>query len=784
MKRLLKKATAGLLTLALVAGGVPAGTINEKIDSVKEAFVAEAEQEIKELALDTTYYPGDLIKWDDGEAVQIGNVKYYFHKGSYIYDSIEWMYFSPIYMADKNSKSFTYSLRLEEKSGNVYGEYLGLHFDNYIKNYSESKKTVDVSSYYRGMSDDGIPVGIKLVSGEGTEGTPFIGQIVFSKTGYCGESATFSIDGDTVTIGGSGAIDSEFFKNYPIKSVVFAEGSNITEIGDSAFANTDLESIVLPSSLESIDQKAFSGCTSLTIVDFSNCSSLKSIGQSAFSYTGATSNPTFSACTSLQNLDFSGCTNLESIGEFAFANCSALSSVNFVGCSKLETIKGYSFAHTSISTIAIPESVMTVESCAFLDTPLSEIILLGNARIFRDNTKTDEQNIKYGNDYLTNLNLTGDFSGIFSASYQYIGRESIPIVYIAPYGSYFNREYPGWGTTGKTTKLEQKSVGKSSGELSVRSDSTIKLFASSFDEKRPTMQVVINDASRVNVNYFIPMTEGHFSADSYVVSYGGKAKDLSEASDSSDGYSGFSFTIQCAAKEIADENSIVIKDKKTGDVLFDNNGATISVASYLKQVLQSSTTTKLSNFVGRMLQYAAAAQQFFNHNTENMANEGTSWPLTFLDAVDGSAFTAEQFNAALTAAEIDAVSYYALNMSFVSDTTFLLAFKFADDCDTEEEKNASKAALESFLKENETTAFKDKVDYSIDGSGNYVVARVVGIPLLDLNENIYNFGTFTVKATDYLIKTGAESSSASANMKTLARAMWAYYNAAKTYAGV
>ena len=56
---------------------------------------------------------------------------------------------------------------------------------------------------------------------------------------------------------------------------------NVTSIPDSYFCeNEKLKSIVLPKSIETIGEKAFWGCTTLTYINFPQ--SLKSIGKSAF----------------------------------------------------------------------------------------------------------------------------------------------------------------------------------------------------------------------------------------------------------------------------------------------------------------------------------------------------------------------------------------------------------------------------------------------------------------------------------------------------------------------
>ena len=101
------------------------------------------------------------------------------------------------------------------------------------------------------------------------------------------------------------------------------EGKPVTVIGSSVFSGcTSLTSIDFPDSLTSIDYSAFYGCTSLTSIDLPD--SLTSIGDDAFY-----------GCTSLISIDLPD--SLTSIGNSAFRGCTSLTgiripvSVNFIG---------------------------------------------------------------------------------------------------------------------------------------------------------------------------------------------------------------------------------------------------------------------------------------------------------------------------------------------------------------------------------------------------------------------------------------------------------------------
>lgn len=98
-----------------------------------------------------------------------------------------------------------------------------------------------------------------------------------------------------------------------LKTVTIPE--TVKAIGNYAFAGSKIEKLTLNSGLESILTSAFSGCTNLSSVSFSD--SIISICDSSFE-----------ECTSLKNLKFGK--NLEFISYYAFYNCQNLQSVTIM----------------------------------------------------------------------------------------------------------------------------------------------------------------------------------------------------------------------------------------------------------------------------------------------------------------------------------------------------------------------------------------------------------------------------------------------------------------------
>ncbi len=160
--------------------------------------------------------------------------------------------------------------------------------------------------------------------------------------------------------------------------------SSVTSIGDYAFSVcTSLTSITIPSSVTTIGGWAFMGCSGLTSITIPN--SVTTIGSQAFrGCTGLTSITIPSSVTSIYSSAFSGCTGLTSItipssvtsiGNDAFYGCTGLTSITIP--SSVTSIGGYAFCDcTGLTSITIPNSVTSIGERAFYDcTGLTSIIL-------------------------------------------------------------------------------------------------------------------------------------------------------------------------------------------------------------------------------------------------------------------------------------------------------------------------------------------------------------------------------------------------------------------------
>lgn len=104
-----------------------------------------------------------------------------------------------------------------------------------------------------------------------------IGNKAFAETSLTGINIPSSVTN----------IDNEAFYSSDIKSLTFADGSNLVSIGDGAFkscsklhSNTTLAAIKLPEKLENIGLETFYGCTNMKVIVIP--SSVSTIGLNAF----------------------------------------------------------------------------------------------------------------------------------------------------------------------------------------------------------------------------------------------------------------------------------------------------------------------------------------------------------------------------------------------------------------------------------------------------------------------------------------------------------------------
>lgn len=154
-------------------------------------------------------------------------------------------------------------------------------------------------------------------------------------------------------------------------------------IGERMFTSRGLQTILLPKSVTSIDDRAFSSCHSLNkVVIYEN--SVKTIGMAAFEYCSSLADIVLpEGVTTIARSAFWGCSSLSridlpegvtTIGHSAFYGCEKLSSVKLPN--SLTTIEGFAFSGCNGLTITIPDNVESMSMLTFiLCTNLKNIII-------------------------------------------------------------------------------------------------------------------------------------------------------------------------------------------------------------------------------------------------------------------------------------------------------------------------------------------------------------------------------------------------------------------------
>ncbi|MDE6558242.1 MAG: leucine-rich repeat protein [Clostridia bacterium] len=222
-------------------------------------------------------------------------------------------------------------------------------------------------------------------------------------------------------------IGANAFENCTnLKTVTFADDSQLTEIGASAFANTAIGELELQS-VTKIGTQAFANCRSLTTA---HISAVTEMGNSVFAYctklatvtfddgaevTGASAflgdsalttvelsdkidyigDGAFAYCTSLETITlaaseigseaFRNCTklttvnninNVKVIGQLAFANCTGLKSLNLTSATAINY--GAFFACRSLSQVTLGDNLQGIGDEAFAECALTDVNIPAN----------------------------------------------------------------------------------------------------------------------------------------------------------------------------------------------------------------------------------------------------------------------------------------------------------------------------------------------------------------------------------------------------------------------
>ena len=160
------------------------------------------------------------------------------------------------------------------------------------------------------------------------------------------------------------SIPSSMFQNKKMKSVQFEEKSACTDLGSNAFYESTLESIVFPSSLETMGSMCFYSCKNLKIVELKG--NLKTIPSSCFQH-----------CDLLSTINFESCSSIITISAKAFYGCFEL-MIDFTQLVNLEIIDESAFFQTKSSIVSFPPSLKTIGEYCFSQSGVETIYFSSN----------------------------------------------------------------------------------------------------------------------------------------------------------------------------------------------------------------------------------------------------------------------------------------------------------------------------------------------------------------------------------------------------------------------
>ena len=203
-------------------------------------------------------------------------------------------------------------------------------------------------------------------------------EIGYSTFAYCTSLTTLNLPASLKTIGedcftecsalnkvdfgGLENVSSSAFKGCSINEANFSS-SKIRTIGIHAFNGNALKELVLPSSLETLQDCAFQNCADLLSVVIPNDAPINLIGERAFKL-----------CSSLKDVNMGA---VQEIGNGAFAMCDKLENIKW--SEQLKTIGGTAFMScTQLKEISLPESVELVDDWAFYECTGLKSVSAGN----------------------------------------------------------------------------------------------------------------------------------------------------------------------------------------------------------------------------------------------------------------------------------------------------------------------------------------------------------------------------------------------------------------------
>ncbi len=223
--------------------------------------------------------------------------------------------------------------------------------------------------------------------------------------GDCGDGVTWSLDEGVLTVSGNGKMDDFatyeevpwYGLDHSIKSIVLENG--ITHVGGKAFSSIGYPDMIIPESVTTIGENAFSCNPPLSNIYIPE--GVTEIGDYAFQ-----------SISTLCELHLPE--SVQTIGEGAFRHCVSLAHITLP--SKITRIEGLLFNECStLKSVTIPESVTYIGRGAFYDCgELTDIYYTGTKEQWDAIYVEPQGDHIYDNDALKNVTVHYEFNGVIS----------------------------------------------------------------------------------------------------------------------------------------------------------------------------------------------------------------------------------------------------------------------------------------------------------------------------------------------------------------------------------
>ncbi|KAK8871282.1 hypothetical protein M9Y10_006999 [Tritrichomonas musculus] len=228
-----------------------------------------------------------------------------------------------------------------------------------------------------------IPSFIKVIAPYSFEGCKQLKTVEFAENSQLTNIEKFSfhmssIQSISIPKNAKKIGESAFNSCKQLKKVDFQVDSELVFIEKEAFSQSSIEKVFIPKKVTQISENSFYQCKNLQVVEFSDESELRTINKNAFSYSSVT--------------EISIPSNVTSIGKKSFSYCDKLTQIDLSRSIKLRCIEESSFSSSSIERLFIPSNVAIIEESSFNSCKKLKTVL------FEKNSKLQSINKSVFND--------------------------------------------------------------------------------------------------------------------------------------------------------------------------------------------------------------------------------------------------------------------------------------------------------------------------------------------------------------------------------------------------